>query len=246
MPRRSSIGEAPAARLRRPSLMSALPRTVAVVVPSPAISLVLTAISLSSCAPMFSKGSANSRSRAMVTPSLMISGAPNFLSMTTLRPRGPRVTDTTSATPSTPRRSAACASLLKSNCLADIGDQGLRCNEKERDAAAAGSVALAGSELLGTVACDNREDVLLAEDQVLDLVDLDLAAGVLRVHHPVADLDVELDALAGLLVVATAADRLDRALLGLEGLDDDAICQGAELQGHGDLPSDGNWLALSS
>src|ERR1035437_1768202 len=216
MPRRSSIGEAPAARLRRPSLMSAPPRTVAVVVPSPAISLVLTAISLRSSAPMFSKGTANSRSRAMVTPSLMISGAPNFLSMTTLRPRGPRVTDTTSATPSTPRRSAACASLLKSNCLADIGDQGLRCNEKERAAAAAGSVALAGSELLGTVACDNREDVLLAEDQVLDLVDLDLAAGVLRVsgkRHgeqpaPVGNVD--------------GADQILRAATGRER-DDDVV-----------------------
>ena len=41
---------------------------------------------------MFSYGSSSSTSRAMVTPSLVMVGAPNFLSMTTLRPLGPSVT----------------------------------------------------------------------------------------------------------------------------------------------------------
>src|ERR1700678_1428873 len=51
---------------------------------------------------MFSKGSSSSTSRAIVTPSLVIVGAPNFLSMTTFRPFGPRVTLTVSASLSTP------------------------------------------------------------------------------------------------------------------------------------------------
>ncbi len=53
MPRRIAIGSAPAARLRSPSLIITEASTVAVVVPSPARSLVLTATSLTSCAPMF-------------------------------------------------------------------------------------------------------------------------------------------------------------------------------------------------
>ena len=54
MPRLSDIGLAPAATLRRPSLTMAWASTVAVVVPSPATSLVLVATSLASWAPMFS------------------------------------------------------------------------------------------------------------------------------------------------------------------------------------------------
>ena len=72
--------------VRRPSWTIAWASTVAVVVPSPATSLVLVATSLASWAPRFSYGSSSSISRAMVTPSLVMVGAPNFLSMTTLRP----------------------------------------------------------------------------------------------------------------------------------------------------------------
>ncbi len=54
MPRLISPGAAPAATLRRPSLTRACASTVAVVVPSPATSLVLVATSLASCAPRFS------------------------------------------------------------------------------------------------------------------------------------------------------------------------------------------------
>ena len=68
--------------------------TVAVVVPSPATSLVLLATSRTNWAPMFSNGSSSSISLATVTPSLVEAGEPNFLSSTTLRPRGPRVTFT--------------------------------------------------------------------------------------------------------------------------------------------------------
>ena len=101
-PRRRIIGFAPAARFLSPSFTMACARTVAVVVPSPATSLVLVATSFSSCAPMFSKGSGRSMSRAIVTPSLVIVGAPNFLSSTTLRPFGPSVTLTASASASIP------------------------------------------------------------------------------------------------------------------------------------------------
>src|SRR6188768_2112781 len=50
----------------------------------------------------------------MVTPSLVIVGAPHFLSMTTLRPFGPSVTFTASASLLTPVSRALRA--LSSNC----------------------------------------------------------------------------------------------------------------------------------
>src|SRR5205814_724788 len=77
--------------------------TVAVVVPSPAMSLVLLATSRTIWAPMFSNLSASSISLATVTPSLVMRGAPKLLSSTTLRPFGPSVTLTASARISTPR-----------------------------------------------------------------------------------------------------------------------------------------------
>ena len=97
MPFLNTIGLAPAARFFIPSLIIACARTVAVVVPSPATSLVLVATSFTSCAPMFSNGSSSSISFAMVTPSLVMSGAPKDLSRTTFLPFGPRVTRTVSA-----------------------------------------------------------------------------------------------------------------------------------------------------
>ena len=83
MPRLSDSGLAPAATFLRPSRTIACASTVAVVVPSPATSLVAVATSRTSWAPWFSKTSSTSISRAMVTPSLVMVGAPNFLSRTT-------------------------------------------------------------------------------------------------------------------------------------------------------------------
>src|SRR5260370_20074650 len=80
--------------------------TVAVVVPSPATSLVLEAASRTICAPMFSRGSCSSISLATVPPYLVMIGAPNFFSITALRPLGPRVIFTASARTFTPRRIA--------------------------------------------------------------------------------------------------------------------------------------------
>ena len=110
MPLRMTMGLAPAETFFRPSWMMACARSVAVVVPSPATSLVLVATSRTSCAPMFSNASSSSTSLAMVTPSLVISGAPNFLPRTTLRPFGPRVTFTVLASWSIPDCSALRAS----------------------------------------------------------------------------------------------------------------------------------------
>ena len=116
----TTIGFAPAATFLSPSRIIACASTVAVVVPSPTTSLVLVATSLTSCAPMFSKGSSSSISLAMVTPSLVISGAPNFLSSTTLRPFGPRVILTVLASAFTPASSARRASSPYLICFAMI------------------------------------------------------------------------------------------------------------------------------
>ena len=62
------------------------------VVPSPATSEVLDATSFTICAPMFWNLFSTSTSFATVTPSLVTVGEPHDFSMTTLRPRGPRVT----------------------------------------------------------------------------------------------------------------------------------------------------------
>jgi hypothetical protein len=70
---------------------SLVPDTVAVVVPSPALSAVLDATSFTICAPMFCSLSLSSISLATDTPSLVTVGAPKERSSTTLRPLGPRV-----------------------------------------------------------------------------------------------------------------------------------------------------------
>ncbi len=76
MPRRMPSASAPAVTFFRPSETMTSARSVAVVVPSPATSLVFTATSRTSWAPMFSTGFSSSTSLATVTPSLVISGAP--------------------------------------------------------------------------------------------------------------------------------------------------------------------------
>src|SRR3954447_5764637 len=118
MPFLRLIGLAPAATLRMPRCTSVWASTVAVVVPSPATSLVLVATSFTSWAPMFSNGSLSSTSLAIDTPSLVIVGAPHFLSSTTLRPFGPSVTLTASASLSTPASRARRASSSNLSSLA--------------------------------------------------------------------------------------------------------------------------------
>jgi hypothetical protein len=55
---------------------------------------------------MFSSGSCSSISFATVTPSFVMMGAPNFFSITALRPFGPSVIFTASARMLTPRKIA--------------------------------------------------------------------------------------------------------------------------------------------
>src|ERR1051326_770204 len=95
--------------------------TVAVVVPSPAMSEVLEATSRTICAPMFSRPSCNSISFATATPSLVMVGDPNLFSITTLRPLGPSVTLTASANMLTPRRIACRDCSPCTICFAMIG-----------------------------------------------------------------------------------------------------------------------------
>ncbi|CAB4595373.1 unannotated protein [freshwater metagenome] len=118
IPRLRAIGFDPAATLRSPSRTRACANTVAVVVPSPATSSVFLATSFTSSAPIFSQGSSSSISLAIDTPSLVIVGAPHFFSRTTLRPRGPRVTLTASASTFIPRSRPRRASSLKAICFA--------------------------------------------------------------------------------------------------------------------------------
>src|SRR5437868_5402667 len=194
-------------------------------------------------------------SRAMVTPSLVTVGAPNFLSSSTWRPAGPRVMATVWESAWAPRRRALRASTSKRSRLGV--SKAMRWKPQRGGMASRGGAATgaprprppAGVLVLLAVR-DDGEDVLLREDQVLHLVDLDLAARVLGVDDPVTHLDVELDPLAGVLVVATGANRLDHTLLrlllggvgqhdaalgdllALEGLHDDTIGEGTKIHGH--------------
>ena len=118
MPRFRSIGFMPAATYFMPSRTMAWASTVAVVVPSPALSLVREATSLTSWAPMLACLSFSSTSLATETPSLVTVGAPKERSSTTLRPLGPRVTLTALARMLTPSTSLARASSPKLTCFA--------------------------------------------------------------------------------------------------------------------------------
>src|ERR687891_496969 len=193
MPRLRPIGLAPAVTLRSPSRRIACASTVAVVVPSPATSDVLDATSFRSCAPMFSYLSFSSTSLATVTPSLVIVGLPNFLSMTTLRPLGPSVAATAAAMMLMPLSRLARASSSNFSCFGM--DECPPWDPVE--------------SLL-----EDGEDVFLAQDQIVVAVDLHFVAGVLAEQDAVAGLDVEGNALAA-VVDLPGADRDDLGALGL-------------------------------
>src|SRR4051812_47716793 len=246
-PRFRSIGFIPAATDFAPSRTMAAARMVAVVVPSPATSLVLLATSRTICAPMFSNLSESSISLATVTPSLVIRGAPKLFSSTTLRPFGPSVTLTASARIVTPLSIFVRASVENLTSLAAIfvfsrfssngadGSGGLRVDN-------------------GLV--EHAHDVGLLHDQELVTVELDLGAGPFAEQHAVADLDAQRDQVA-LLVAGTRTNGQDLALhrlflggvgdddpaLGLlllvDALDDDSIVQRPELHGHSLQVGDG-------
>src|SRR6478672_5852728 len=184
MPRLRSIGFMPAATDFMPSRTIACARTVAVVVPSPAMSLVFDATSRTICAPMFSNLSLSSISLATVTPSLVIRGAPKLFSMTTLRPFGPRVTFTALARVSTPARMRSRASRLNFTSLAAIWlPFPITENSQTSQAYARRRGQLRSA--------DDPEDVaFLHDDQVLT-VDLHFGARPLAEQDLVARLDVQ-------------------------------------------------------
>src|ERR1700688_252191 len=201
MPRLRSIGFMPAATALEPSLTIAAASTVAVVVPSPAMSEVFEATSRTICAPMFSNLSSSSISLATVTPSLVMRGAPNDLSSTTLRPFGPSVTFTALLRMSTPRSILSRASTPNLTSLLAMMCS-LKCWVIGR---------LRGLLLCGGKIGENAHDVALLHDQQFLAVELDLGARPFAEQHAVADLEVDRDQLAG-FVTATRADGGDFAL----------------------------------
>src|ERR1051326_1493594 len=235
IPRFSPIGLAPAVTFFRPSRKIACARTVAVVVPSPARSEVFEATSFSIWAPMFSYASLSSISLATVTPSLVIVGLPNFLSMTTLRPLGPSVAFTASARMFTPLSRLARASSSNFSCFAI-----------DR---VPPSQLMIGASLL-----EDGENVFLAKDQVFLVLDLHFRARVLSEQDAVTRLHVERQLLTVLGDLAVAGgDDLALLRLLLRGigdddpaaldfllfapLDEDAVVQRANLHGHSSYAS---------
>src|SRR6516225_9227487 len=138
-------------------------RMVAVVVPSPATSLVFWATALTSLAPMFSNGSGRSISFETVTPSLVTVGPPNDFSMMTFRPVGPSVIPTACASLSAPCKSFLRASSVYKSCLAIF-------------------VGSPEYESLGLLH-DLGKNVALAQDLDFFAVHFNVVAGVTAVEH---------------------------------------------------------------
>src|SRR5215467_5486140 len=242
-PRFRSIGFMPAATALAPSLTIAAASTVAVVVPSPAMSEVFEATSRTICAPIFSNLSSSSISLATVTPSLVMRGAPNDLSSTTLRPFGPSVTFTALARMSTPRNILSRASTENLTSLAAIMNYSVAGLQRGVEVLCSRRLALGGGFL------EHAHDVGLLHDQELLAVDLHLGARPFAKQHPVADLEIDGNELAR-LVAAPWAHRDDLALrglflggvgnddaaggllLGIDALDDDAVVKRAEFHGY--------------
>src|SRR4030066_1143659 len=171
---------------------------VAVVVPSPATSLVLEATSFTIWAPMFSYLSDSSTSFATVTPSFVTSGEPNDFSTVPSRPRGPSVTLTASVRMSTPILIAARASASNFSCFAIFPF--LLC-----------IVPFTAGWLF---LLDHREDVLLPENQMLFAIDLDVRPRILPEKDAVPALDLGSNAVPAVGHLA-GAHRHHQALLRL-------------------------------
>src|SRR5580704_8202924 len=224
MPRLRAVGLAPAATVFTPSRKMACASTVAVVVPSPATSEVLEATSRTICAPMFSSGSWSSISFATVTPSLVMIGAPNFFSITALRPLGPSVIFTASARALTPRRIdwrdaspvTICFAMSRSP-LQIVSKIAAFCPERIRRTGSPSLKSLGVNpspktfrvkeKLLfaaGSLGCAGQlgQDFIFPKDEIILVVHFDFRAAVLAEQHAVAGLDVEREALP--LVVGLA------------------------------------------
>src|SRR5829696_6824296 len=191
-PRLRSIGFMPAATDFAPSRTIAAARTVAVVVPSPATSLVFDATSRTIWAPMFSNLSESSISLATVTPSLVTRGAPNDLSSTTLRPFGPSVTFTALERISTPRSIRSRASVENLTSLAAM----VHSSCKSYGLVSGSNQAL---DLLRHRLLDDAHDVALLHDEEILAVDAHLGAGPLAEQDAISSLDIEHDDLSALV-----------------------------------------------
>src|ERR1700761_1220117 len=213
IPAPNAIGLAPAATCRSPALMIACASTVAVVVPSPATSLVLVATDFTSWAPRFSNGSSRSISRATVTPSLVMVGPPKALASTTCRPRGPSVTRTASASlfapASMPRRAVSSYSISLLIRLLQVGHNACRPGNHP-----CFHTGIAGAEH-GCLLGNDSQHVACRQDQVLLAVVLDLGAAVLAVDDGVTLRHVDGDPLRAILIPAAGADCDDGAFLRL-------------------------------
>src|SRR6202140_4811909 len=141
---------------------------------------------------------------AVVTPSLVMRGAPNDLSSTTLRPLGPSVTFTALLRMSTPRSILSRASTPNLTSLL-----AMMCSLK-----CWGIRRLRGLLLGGGKIGENAHDVALLHDQQFLAVELDLGARPFAEQHAVADLEVARDQLPG-FVAAGRTDCRDFALGGL-------------------------------
>src|SRR5471032_46358 len=231
MPRFKSIGFIPAATNFMPSRTMAWASTVAVVVPSPALSLVREATSLTICAPMFCSLSFSSISFATDTPSLVTVGAPNERSSTTLRPFGPSVTLTALArmlTTSTILARAASPKITSLAAMLFLLNSVDKCTN--------------GCQLLD----DDRHDVFFAHDHQFLAVHFDGLAGVFAEQDAVAYFDIQRTDFAVVEYFAIA-DGQDFALIRffggcvrndqaggsfgflVEAFDDDAIVQRAKV-----------------
>src|ERR1700722_10798614 len=186
---------------------------------------------------MFSNLSSSSISLATVTPSLVIRGAPNDLSIMTLRPFGPSVTLTALARTSTPRSIFSRASEEKRTSLAAICFQSSETRQ----------ITLISRGFLGRggLTLDDAHDIGLLHDEELLAVDLDLGAAPLAEQDPVAGLEVEGNELAAFVASAGANgddfallrlflssvrnnDAALRLFLAFDATDDDAVMQGTE------------------
>src|SRR3990167_2643835 len=198
MPRFRSMGFMPAATYFMPSRTMAWASTVAVVVPSPALSDVLEATSL-----------------ATDTPSLVTVGAPNERSSTTLRPLGPRVTLTALArmfTPSTMRARASPPKMTSFAAILELLKIGFKLAASAYPVSSSSYEKMSGSA--GELLLDHCEQIVFLHDQQLVAVDLDSLARVLAEQNAVTDLHVQGDHVA-LVVLLAGADGQHFTLIGL-------------------------------
>src|SRR6516165_6072391 len=111
-----------------------------------------------------------------------------------------------------------------------------------------------GGLLLGDALFDDAHDVALLHDKELLALDFDLGARPFAEQHPVVDLDVDWDQLAGLVAAAGANgdnlalrgfflggvgndDAAGGLLFGIDALDDDAIVKWTEFHGFASSPA---------